>query len=60
MQRYSVVAKISGTGVVHHMMRAQSEDDAFQRLCRAYPDRKIDGFMADPRNVEISEEFENG
>ena len=45
-QRFSVKADVAGVGDIHHIIRAKDADAAFERLTRAYPNRKITAFKA--------------
>lgn len=55
-QRFSVKAVVPGIGLVHHLIMADTADAAWQRLCRAYPNREIIEFHAQRRDVEIEED----
>jgi hypothetical protein len=55
-KRYSVKAVIPGVGPIHHLLKAESSDQAFERLQRAYPNREIITFRAQRRGVETQQE----
>lgn len=52
MTRYSIKANVEGSGLIHHLLKAKSEESALQRIKAAYPGREISNVRTNRRLIE--------